>query len=126
MKIQPSKYGEVIDYRVYHRAHTQFKTYMARIVGPDPNYILCRCFVWRGYSSNSRWNTYTCDVPGEGIYEIVIKRFDEEGKYLSRERKWLIYYNGKYYEYEDEDMNYQYVLYCAWLIRELQRDVSAA
>ena len=54
----------------------------------------------------------------KGIYEFVVKRFDSEGHLLSKERNWLIVCNGCLYQYESDDMNYQYVLYVAFLLQQ--------
>ena len=54
----------------------------------------------------------------------MIKRQSEDGAFLSRERKWLVVADGRTYFYEDDEMNYPYVLYCAWLLRH-GREASA-
>jgi len=46
----------------------------------------------------------------------VIKRYAQDGGYLSRERKWVVVANRQAFVYEGTDMNAQYVLYCAWLL----------
>lgn len=114
----------IIRYRVYHRRNVSFKTYVAKITGPHPDYILNRCFVDQWANINPRWNLYTYLLTSEGIYEISVKRFDAAGNYLSRERKWLVYYGGEMYEYESEEMNNQYVLYCAGLLQGAVKEAS--
>ena len=106
----------LLRYRAYQRAGIKTISYMAMITGPHPNYLLDRSFVDYFHLSNSRWDSYICYVEQDGIYEIVIKRLTEDGSYLSRERKWLVVADGRTYLYEDEEMNAQYVLYCAWLL----------
>lgn len=107
----------LVRYRVYHRAGIKAVTYMAEITGPHPDYYLSRSFVDRYRQSNPRFDGFTCYVKHDGIYEIVIKRQSEDGSFLSRERMWFVLADGRIYLYEDEDMNYLYVLYCAWLLR---------
>lgn len=109
----------ILRYRVYHRVGVESLSYMAQITGSHPDYVLARSFVESYRSSNARWDSYVCCASGDGIYEIVIKRFADDGRYLSRERKWLVVTHGQTYLYEDEEMNAQYVLYCAWLLSPL-------
>jgi hypothetical protein len=118
MKIHLTWDGDLLllRFRVYHRANIRAIPYMARITGPHPNYLLARSFVDRSLKTNSRWDSIVCYVDHEGIYEIVIKRLLENGIYLSRERRWLVVADGQAYLYEDEELNAQYVLYCAWLL----------
>ena len=118
MKIHLTWDGDLLllRFRVYHRANVRAIPYMARITGPHPNYLLARSFVDRSLKTNSRWDSIVCHVDQEGIYEIVIKRLLENGIYLSRERRWLVVADGQAYLYEDEELNAQYVLYCAWLL----------
>ena len=106
----------LLQYRVYQRSGSVFKTYVARITGPHPDYILDRQFELCGASVNSRWTRYTCLIESEGVYEIVIKRYLRDMTYLSRERMWLVVAEGESYLYADEDFNSQYVLYSAWLL----------
>lgn len=114
----------IIRYRVYHRRDTSFKTYVAKITSPHPDYILNRCFLDQWANTNPRWNLYTYLLTSEGIYEISVKHFDTAGNYLLRERKWLVYYGGEIYEYENEEMNNQYVLYCAGLLENMRERAS--
>ena len=107
----------LVRYRAYHRAGIKTVSYMAEITGPHPNYYLSRSFVDRYRQRNPRFDGLTCFVEHDGIYEIVIKRLRIDGAFLSRERKWLVVADGQTYLYEDEEMNYPYVLYCAWLLR---------
>ena len=126
MKISLEKGGHdlVLRYRVYQRRGIICKTYVAKIVGPHPNYILNRCFQELWENSNSRWSLYTCLLYTEGIYEIAIKRFTLDGNYLGRERLWLIIYEGNVHIYEGEEMNNQYVLYCAGLLQSAGKEAG--
>ena len=114
----------VLRYRVYQRKGGVYKTYVARIVGPHPDFILNRCFQELWVNPNPRWSLYTCLLSREGIYEIAIKRFDLEGNYLSRERLWFVFYGENAHIYNEDDMNNQYVLYCAGLLQSTAREVS--
>ena len=114
----------LIRYRAYQRSGIKTVSYMAEIIGPHPNYYLSRSFVDRYRQQNPRFDGFTCYVEHDGIYEIVIKRLRENGAFLSRERRWLVVAGGQTYLYEDEEMNYPYVLYCAWLLR-YGREASA-
>ena len=67
----------VFAYRVYHRLGYTFKTCVAKITGPHPNYYLERFFDIRTRLHNERFDTFVY-ILGNGIYEYVIKRF--EGK----------------------------------------------
>ena len=107
----------VLSYRVYHRRDTTFKSYIARICGPHPQYYLDRKYDYRQHTSNPRFDTFRYSLQN-GIYEFVVKRFDSEGHLLSKERNWLIVCNGCLYQYESDDMNYQYVLYVAFLLQQ--------
>lgn len=110
--------------RAYHRSGVKTITYMARITGPHPDYYLSRSFVERYCKSNARWDSLVFFLADDGVYELVIKRMSESGIYLTKERKWLVVDSRRVYIYDDEEMNYQYVLYCAWLIKRRQ-EVSA-
>ena len=62
-----------------------------------------------------------------GIFEVSLKYYDKKtGERLSRERQWIVVLDGDEYEYEDEEMNYQYVLYTASMLAlQSQREYSA-
>ena len=107
----------LVRYRAYQRSGIKTVSYMAEITGPHPDYILARSFVDRFRRRNLRWDSFTCYVEHDGIYEIVIKRLTEDGILLSRERKWLIVDGGLTSLYEDEQMNYASVLCRARLFR---------
>lgn len=109
-----------LHYRVYSRRDESFKTYLAQITGPNPNYILNRVFLSRDFDRHKRYICFRYRISQDGIYELAVKRFDKEGRYLSRERLWLVVFRGRHYWYADEDMNYQYVLYCEALLRSMQ------
>ena len=106
----------ILNYRVYQRKGVRAISYIARITGAHPDYILARAFVESYRRNNSRWESIVCCIDADGIYEVVIKRYAQDGGYLSRERKWIVVVCGKAYVYDDADMNAQYVLYCAWLL----------
>jgi len=106
----------ILRYRAYQRSGIRTISYMARITGPHPDYVLARSFLNSYSKHNARWDSFVCCVAEEGIYEIVIKRFAADDRYISRERKWLVVAHGQAYLYEDQEMNAQYVLYCAWLL----------
>lgn len=123
MKAVIEKQGSdvVLRYRVYQRRDTRYKTYVAWIAGSHPDYILDRFFLTVWENPNPRWSQYTCLLPWDGIYEISIKRYDLEGSYLSRERLWLVACDGETRIYAEGEMNNQYVLYCAGLLRAIAR-----
>ena len=101
---------------MYQRKSVRAISYIARITGAHPDYILARSFVESYRRNNSRWESIVCCVDTDGIYEVVIKRYAQDGGYLSREREWVVVANRQAFVYEDTDMNAQYVLYCAWLL----------
>lgn len=104
-------------FRVYDRAGQKLKSYVARITGPDPNYILHRRFQ-ESYHTRCKGFELFVYILDDGIYEQVTKRFDEEtGEYLGKERKWLVVSGGEMRRYGDQEMNYQYVLYSAFNLR---------
>ena len=104
----------IFRYRVYNRKGKTFKTYIARITGEDPNYILKRDFMFRYICHYSRFDTFTY-ILEDGIYEWMVKRFDNDtGASVEKERKWLVVSDGEMTLYDDDDMNYQYVLYTAF------------
>ena len=103
----------IFRYRVYNRKGETYKTYIAQIVGEDPTFILKRDFLFPYVSGNSRFRTFT-HVLEDGIYELMVKRFDEEtGDCLEKDRRWLVVSDGELRLYDNEEMNYQYVLYVA-------------
>ena len=104
----------VFRYRVYNHKGEVFNTYIAKIIGEDPNYILKRNFLSRYFYHYSRFDTFIY-VLEDGIYELMVKRFDEEtGDCIEKDRKWLVVSDGELRLYDNEDMNYQYVLYTAF------------
>ncbi len=126
MKTVVEKQGSdlVLRYRVYQRKNTRYKTYVAWIAGTHPDYILDRGFLTVWENANPRWSQYTSLLPWDGIYEISVKRYDLAGSYLSRERLWLVASDGETHIYEEGEMNNQYVLYCAGLLRKTVKEVG--
>lgn len=113
-------YGMDYDYRVDRDKSLFAESYVALITGPDPNYYLHRVFLPLICYGRS----YSCELY-DGIYELPIKYFSKETKkFLRRERKWLIVLDEDLYEYNGDEMNYQYVLYTAGMLR-LQRGATA-
>lgn len=110
-------------FRVYDRAGQKQKSYVAQITGPDPNYVLRRSFQ-DAYRSRCKGFDLYVYILDDGIYEQVTKRFDAEGKYLGKERKWLVISGGEMKRYKDEDMNYQYVLYSVFNLEIQRRSVA--
>ena len=113
MKISCEWQGEwlVVVYRVYYRRESSFISYMARIAGPDPNFIIRRIFLPNYGGQRRRYVQFRYKICRDGIYELaVVRRIDEKRR--TRERHWLVVFNGKHYWYDGDDMNYQYVLYC--------------
>ncbi len=104
-------------YAIDHEQGLQWKTYVARINGTDPNYILHRDFeqlrfqrTWYGHSCSSELQN--------GLYEVSISRFDKaSGEQVRRDRWWIIVADDDIYDYEFDDMNWQYALYADYLIR---------
>lgn len=113
----------LLRYRIYYRKGSHFKTYVAQIVGPHPNYYLQREFLMRSRICSHRFETFTYSL-ADGIYELVIKRFDDSDNLLSRERKWLVVFDGHLYEYAEDEMNYLYVLYAVFLLRLQSADAA--
>ena len=106
----------IFRYRVYNQKGKIYKTYIAQIVGEDPNFILKRNFLPRYFYRYKRFDTFIY-VLEAGIYELMVKRFDDEtGACVGKERKWLVVSDGQMTLYDEEDMNYQYVLYTASLL----------
>lgn len=101
--------------------------YVARITGPDPNYRLRRYFLPQERSKTfDDCENYFCKLYN-GIFEVSLKYYDKKtGELLSRERQWIVVLDGDEYEYEDEEMNYQYVLYTASMLAlQSQREYMA-
>lgn len=110
-----------VRYRVYEQRNTSFTTYVAKIRGPHPVFRLDREFISCWVNSNPRWSRYVCLLDRNGVYEIVTKRFDREGKYLSRDRKWLIVQDGIAKEYDDQEINDWTILQNVWLLADSQK-----
>lgn len=94
-----------------------WRSYVARITGSDPQYILRRYFekviFRRGFHG------YSCSTDLEnGLYEVCIKRYDiQSGELTSRLRWWIIVVDDDIYEYEFEEMNWQYALFTVYNIK---------
>ncbi len=110
-----SRTGFVMSHRVYKRKNASYRTWVARIEGDDPDYILQRDFLPRSCQTSPGYDTFTYHLE-EGIYEFAIVRFDALGNRGARERKWILVHEGEVRVYEEAEMDYQYVLYCAWLL----------
>lgn len=53
-----------------------------------------------------------------GLYEVAIIRIDEEtGECVRREQWWIIVVDDDIYDYEFDEMNWQYALYTSFLIK---------
>ena len=108
----------VFRYRVYNQKGKSYRTYIAQIVGEDPNYILKRIFLPRYFYHYSRFDSFIC-VLEDGIYELMVKRFDDEtGACVGKERKWLVVSDGELRLYNNDQINFQYALYTAFNLRK--------
>lgn len=117
MRLVKNEDGLFLQYRLYYRKDSSsFKTYVAQIVGPHPNYYLQRAFLMRSCVCSQLFCTYTYPMEN-GVFEHVVKRFGTAGALVAKERKWLVVFDGRLYEYPEEDMNYLYVLYTACMLR---------
>lgn len=104
-------------YAIDRSEGSQWKTYVAKITGSDPDYILQREFetiqfqrTWYGHSCSS--------VLQNGLYEIAINRFDNDsGDRTERKRWWIIVADGAVYEYEFQEINWQYALYTSYILQ---------
>lgn len=91
------------------------KVYCSRITGPDSNYILARDFVMRSHFVLGNCNKFCFSLDEDGIYEFVIKTIDSHSdEIVSVERRWLIVFDHALYEYDGEELSYQYVLYTVY------------
>ena len=117
IRLHQTEDGLQASYAVYKRQGITFKTYGAQIIGTDPNYCIQRAFLRRSCVANPRFYKFSYPLENDGILEFVIKRYDKaSGRFLSWERKWVVVYDGTVRIYDDDEMNYQYVLYCSWLL----------
>ena len=106
------------NFEVAHLQGIRFHAYIARITGPDPNYILGRAFLTENVMHTEGCSYFHYRLY-DGVYDLSVKYYDElTGEYLNRERLWLIMLDGDLYEYSSEDMNYQYVLYTEYNLRQ--------
>lgn len=102
------------DFYLDEKHGTICKSYIARIVGQDPNYILKRRFEPVEY----RHNNHCFAELKNGLYEACVSRFDKKtGERLERKRWWIIIIEDDMYEYDFEEMNWQYALFVAFNIR---------
>ena len=104
-------------YAIDREKETKWKSYVARITGSDAKYILCREFehvqffrTFYGHSCTAYLDT--------GLYEVCISRYDARtGERLCRQRWWIIIADDDLYEYEYEEMNWQYALFTAYNLK---------
>lgn len=92
------------------------KTYVAKIAGSHPQYILNRYFE---FPEMRRGRTgYSCAVYLiNGLYEVSVIRYDKKTKErVSRHRWWIIAVDDEVYEFDFEQMNWQYALFTAYNI----------
>ena len=107
------------NYQVERIERARVSYYVARITGPDPNYRLRRYFLQQERSTvygKCNCEQFYCQLY-DGIFEVSLKYYDKEtGELLSRKRQWIVVLDGDEYDYDDEEMNYQYVLYTAGML----------
>ena len=102
------------NFEVAHLEGIRFHAYIARITGPDPNYILGRDFLTASVR-RAEGRTFFRYRLYDGVYDLTVKYYDKlTGEYLNRERRWLVMLDGDLYQYNEEDANPQYVLYAAF------------
>lgn len=95
----------------------RWKPYIAKIQGRDPNFILRRSFQEVKYTRTEKGG-YCWTELQNGLYEVAINRTDKKtGERVWRERWWIIVIDDEIYEYEFDEMNWQYALYAAFLVR---------
>ena len=104
-------------YAIEPERGTTWKSYVAQITGKDPNYILSRDFkrvhYYRTYYGHS-----VSVMLQNGLFEVCISRFDaESGERMKRKRWWIVITDDDIYEYEFEELNWQYALFTAFNIR---------
>lgn len=114
----------VVRFRVEQISGTKVKAFLAKVTGPHPDYIVNRCFQDGMRDRDNKKINLLYQLMENGIYEICEKRYHISGKFLSRERKWLVICDGDTRLYRDEEMNYQYVLYCSELL-QLERKAAS-
>lgn len=96
---------------------TTWRTYVARIVGPDSNYILKRDFKRVQYC-RAYYGVSVSLMLADGLYEACISRFDKaSGERIERERWWIVVADEDIYKYAFSEMNWQYALYTAYNIK---------
>ena len=95
----------------------RWRPYVARIEGRDPNYILHRVFEDVDYSRSAKIGIFRVELQS-GLYEAAIIRTEKKtGKTVWGDRWWIIVADDDIYEYKFEEMNWQYALYTAFLVR---------
>lgn len=104
-------------YGIDYEKGMRWQTYVASINGTDPNYILHRDF--RRVHTKRTWYGHSCYIElCNGLYEVAIIRIDEEtGERVRRERWWIIVVDDDIYDYEFDEINWQYALYTSFLIK---------
>ena len=100
-----------------------YSKHLARIVGPDPKYLLKRDFLRYTKVKHAQRETYYYDILQDGVYEAGIKYFDPDDpeKVIRTEREYIAVTNeGAHWFDLDidpwEDMNAQ-ILFAAERIR---------
>ena len=95
----------------------KWKTYVARINGDDPNYILHREFLPVRFQRT--WYGHSCSLNLQnGLYEVSVSKIDKESdECVQVNRWWVINADDKIYDYDFDDMNWQYALYADYLLQ---------
>ena len=104
-------------YSVDKEEATTWRTYVAKITGTHPLYILKRRF--EDLDIRRSRDGFFCSVSlPSGLYEASIIRYDKDTKErVSRHRWWIVVAEEDVYEYEFEEMNWQYALFTAYNIK---------
>lgn len=99
---------EEYDIFIPHIPGTFARPYAARILGEDPVYRLKRRFLRYtdcDAAPDGQW--FFFPLPTDGVYEFCVRRFQRETRRLvSREREWIILFDGSLYEIGLEDVLY--------------------
>ena len=81
---------------------TLCRFYLAKIVGPHPDFIFERQFQ-RGkyeYQQDKIW--LSCEIESTGVYEVGMSWKDEDGNVLQRHRDWFMLIDGKAYDWSTD------------------------
>lgn len=93
------------------------ESYMAKVIGADPNYVLKRQFLDYHEESaglHERTRNYIIDP---GVYECSLQLYDiDTGERIREWRWWVICSEDEYTEYPYDEMNRAYAQYAAWYI----------